>query len=60
MSYTPSTGGLTRTQSHGGKGGGGTGRVPAWEVSTFYVFTLPGSHDPGHEELVKLAHHPIM
>ena len=43
-----------------GGGGGGPGHVLACEVITFNGFTLPGSHDPGHEELIKLVHHPIM
>ena len=41
-------------------GRGGPGQVPACEVITFNGFTLPVSHDPGHEELIKLVHHPIM
>ena len=41
-------------------GGGGPGHVLACEVITFNGFTLPGSHDPGHEELLKLVNHPIM
>ena len=56
MSYMPRTGGVTRTQSHGD----GPGWVPACEVITFNGFTVPGSHDPGHEELIMLVHHPIM